>query len=202
MKKKIIITAVVLLLAGLLSVFCYIIFAPTMKHNADGNLTYNERLYIYEEDTTGFWHCDVLCDNMSEIGWCWYLIPLAEKTQFYVDNKENPDYICGVNQVYDIYFREDYDYIKDIFVIHGHPLVSIRFSDSYNENNFIETDAYHSAIANFDWSPEGHPNLWNSPEIYLIENKYYIQFVWDQPYYEVSEAFLSILIDAGIVTAE
>lgn len=55
------------------------------------DIIYNNTKYIRTEHDT--WSCDN--EKLSEIGWTWYLPPIAVSS-FYSDNTDSPDFIFPV----------------------------------------------------------------------------------------------------------
>lgn len=169
------------------------------KYNAvqsvgDGGekITYNDETYI--EENNGFWYCEI--DNLTEIAWTWF-IPIIGKSSFYSDEQTKPDFIyCTRGN--DVWINENYDYKSEKFIIDNTDL-SYVFSESFDETKTYDFSYQTGSIADFTWYPESHKGLKNYPEIFLESGMYYIRFAYDEIGYHITDGFLVVLSEAGII---
>lgn len=169
------------------------------KYNAiqtvddDGDeITYNNELYIKEKH--GFWNCNY--ENLTEIAWVWF-IPIIGKSSFYSDEQTNPDFIYSIRGG-NVWISENYDYKSEKFIIESTDL-SYVFSESFDETETYDFSYQTGSIADFTWYPESHKELKNFPEIFLENGKYYIRFAYNEIGYHITDSFLNVLLEAGII---
>ena len=89
---------------------------------------YNNTKYIRTEHST--WICDY--EKLSEIGWTWYLPPIAVSA-FYSDNTDSPDFIfCSRGD--SVWLRDGYDYEQEIFEIDNTDIKTV-FADVFSDES-------------------------------------------------------------------
>ena len=89
---------------------------------------YNNTKYIRTEH--GTWSCDN--EKLSEIGWTWFLPPIAVSA-FYSDNTDSPDFIfCSRGD--SVWLRDGYDYEQEIFEIDNTDIKTV-FADVFSDES-------------------------------------------------------------------
>ena len=159
---------------------------------------YNNELYTH--DKLGMYHLD---------GWISYPRPEGEGDILlswngfrygYIDfyysyTTESPLFIYEW-RLENLYFREDYDYLNDVFIIDGTER-EILFSEMFSDYNQYERITKYSANE-VNLTSKTNPRIKINFEILKEEDGYYIS---PYPYkWKASDTFVEILKDCGLIT--
>lgn len=180
------------LIISLLSLTSCNKYNKVSQYNDTENIIYNDLKYVITEHDT--WYCDD--ENLSEIGWVWYIFPLG-KSKFYSDTIDTPDFIyCsrGCN----VWLREGYNYEQEMFKISDTD-IQVVYSDIFSDESVEYFDFFKEETASFTWYPVTHPELKNTPYIFKKNGLYYIRFANEGKAYLIKEAFLKILYANNIL---
>ena len=110
------------------------------------DIMYNNTKYIRTEH--GTWSCDN--EKLSEIGWTWFLPPIAVSA-FYSDNTDSPDFIfCSRGD--SVWLRDGYDYEQEIFEIDNTDIKTV-FADVFSDESVEYFDFSAEKTAGFAWHP-------------------------------------------------
>ena len=150
------------------------------------DIVYNNTKYIRTEH--GTWSCDY--EKLSEIGWIWYLPPIAV-SEFYSDNTDSPDFIF-CRRGGSVWLRDGYDYEQEIFEIDNTDIKTV-FADVFSDESVEYFDFFEEETSKFTWHPAAHPELKNYPYIFEKNGLYYIRFAAEGEGYLIKDSFLKIL---------
>lgn len=161
-------------------------------YNDTEDIIYNNTNYICTEQ--GTWSCDY--KKLSEIGWVWYIPPIAVSA-FYSDNTDSTDFIyCPRGG--DVWLRDGYDYEQEIFEIDNTDIRAV-FADVFSDESVEYFDPFAEETAGFTWHPAAHPEFKNRPDIFEKNGLYYIRFANEEKAYLIKDSFLKILRDNNIL---
>ena len=160
--------------------------------NDTEDILYKNTKYICTEQDT--WSCDY--EKLSEIGWNWYIPPIAVSA-FYSDNTDSTDFIyCPRGG--DVWLRDGYDYAQEIFEIDNTDIKTV-FADVFSDESVEYFDLFAEETAGFTWHHAAHPELKNKPVIFEKNGLYYIRFANEEKAYLIKDSFLKILRDNNIL---
>ena len=159
-------------------------------------LLYNDVKY-YESDLFTVTERSYKTDeNDIQLGW-YYSFPFS--TDAYSDTLEDPVFIYTVGSDENVYFRHDYDYLTDTFIIENTD-VEIVWEDVFGtqqNNTFL-----HSSSIDVTLYSKQYPRINARLGIGCVDNQWFIvslpRFagVWTP-----SDEFLQILFDNGIISS-
>lgn len=164
-------------------------------------LQYQNERYLFDNVNNMFTviHDPTICINL---GW-YYNLPFTLYKEYYSYTAESPDYIYSIAPNGSVFFRESFDYTKEIFVVED---VEIEFSKAYTDNTLDIQDIKNKDIEKqpFRWHSKKHNALCIDVDVYLYENKGYI-FIYNMDChnaYQISDVFLESLIENEIIVYE
>ena len=183
------------LIISLLSLTSCNKYNKVIQYEDTDDIKYNNIKYIRTEQ--GKWSCDY--EKLSEIGWTWYIPPIAVSA-FYSDNTDSTDFIyCSRGG--SVWLRDGYDYEQEIFEIDNTDIKTV-FADVFSDESVEYFDFSAEKTAEFTWHPAAHPELKSYPDIFEKNGSYYIRFVYDGEAYLIKDSFLKILRDNNILPAQ
>ena len=167
-----------------------------MEEGEEHYLLYNDVKYYRSDLFTVTEHLGVADENDIQLGW-YYSFPFS--TDAYSDTLEDPVFIYTVGSDESVYFRHDYDYLTDTFIIENTD-VEIVWEDVFctQQNNAF---LYSSSIEVTLYSKQ-YPRINARLGIGCVDNQWFIVSlpclagVWTP-----SDEFLKILFDNGIISS-
>ena len=134
---------------------------------------------MYEDDTLLSWNGN---------RYIWYI------DEYYSYSSDKPLFIYNSRLKF-VYFREDYDYNSDIFVIEG------------TNSEIIWKDIFEFTEANVDFTTQTNvciyskqcPRIKTSLELAFVGEQGFVRFPDSQEIWILSDEFLKILSDNGII---
>ena len=167
-----------------------------IEENEENYLQYHDAKYYKSPLFTVTERFDVVDENDIQLGW-YYSFPFS--TDAYSDTLEDPVFIYTVGSDENVYFRHDYDYLTDTFIIENTD-VEIVWEDVFctQQNNAF---LYSSSIEVTLYSKQ-YPRINARLGIGCVDNQWFIvslpRFagVWTP-----SDEFLKILFDNGIISS-
>ena len=131
--------------------------------------------------------------NDIELGY-FYSFPFS--TYFYSYTLENPDYICTNGSDIGVYFKEDYAYQTDTFVIVGteHEFV---FSDALTLSTAFAHQGWESYQGEFEitLSPQKHPRIQMPVRVFCVGDIWFACGRQKNALFEVSDDFVKMFTD-------
>lgn len=127
------------------------------------------------------------------------LISSSIFSEYYSYTENDPIYIYCISKGLTLYLSEDYDYQSDRFVIEE-TNSSFVFSEAISDQKYTDYDfdkAY-PLETTFDIHSETYPKIRTTVKILLEDDKWYAVLDWDM--YEVSDEFVDLLIENGIIS--
>lgn len=185
------------LIISLLSLTSCNKYNKVIQYEDTDDIKYNNIKYIRTEQ--GKWSCDY--EKLSEIGWTWYIPPIAVSA-FYSDNTDSTDFIyCSRGG--SVWLRDGYDYEQETFEIDNTDIKTV-FADAFSDESVEYFDFSAEKTASFAWHPAAHPELKSYPDIFEKNGSYYIRFVYgeDEEAYLIKDSFLKTLRDNNILPAQ
>ncbi len=154
-------------------------------------LLYQENIYYEAAIFTATEYYGIANENDIELGW-YYSFPFS--TRFYSDKSENPLFIYSL-QSYDSFFlREDYNYLKDTFVIENTDVeivwedIFASEQDHFYFSNPIEVVLYSKQC----------PRIKTSLDFVCVDGQWYLSLP-DFRVWTISNEFIKILSENGII---
>ena len=140
-------------------------------------------------------------DGFVDLGW-YYNLPFTYCKEYYSYTTESPDYIFSSDPGGEIYFKESFDYKKEIFVVENTE-VEIEFSEAFSNNtiNVYEKNIEYQTLC---WYSKKHNALSVKVQVLFLEEHWYM-YIYNMDRnnaYQISDVFLDMLIENGIVAYE
>ncbi len=138
-------------------------------------------------------------DDFINLGWH-YNFPFTTYKEYYSYTAENPDYIFTTGPDRSIYFKEYFDYTKECFVVEN---IEIEFSEAFTGET-INVENKHIKSQSFRWYSKKYSGLYTVANVFFLENKAYLLIYGmdDDNAFQLSDDFLELLIDNGIISYE
>ena len=164
-------------------------------------LQYQSERYLFDNTNDMFtiMHDPNVCISL---GW-YYNLPFTLYKEYYSYTTESPDYIYNIGPNGSVFFRESFDYTKEIFVVED---IEIEFSKAFTNDTIDIQNAKNKDIEkqSFRWHSKKHNALCIDVDIYFYENNGYI-FIYNMDrdnIYQISDDFLKLLIKNEIIVFE
>ena len=172
---------------------------PVLEEDGTINIIYKDTKYIYSgepytfdvieyKDVDGYTVVDDVLLSWNGYRYIWYI------DEYYSYTADNPVYIYNERLGY-LYFREDYDYKKDTFVVDG-TNAKIVFENTFEIE--VNRDSFFSPIR-CSIASEKYPEIKVYVELAYIDDQWYVQFGSSRPC-KASDEFIELLSDNGIIS--
>ena len=175
-------------------------------HNVVEFITVEPKVYYlqykdaqYYEDKLGFITVDeTFYDDPSEeyiyLGWSG--TRTAYNNFYYSDNVDSPIFIYE-SRTCSVYFREDYDYSADVFVIEGTD-AEIMFSNIFFDLSDKQSyGPFHTIGYEIVLYSKKYPHLKVPLKLAFFDGKWYVMNL-DLGHWEISNDFVELLIENGL----
>ena len=212
MFKRIITLALVLITTILTTSCAYMNYGYDPDKYRAVDYYYDEKLNVYylEYQCERYYHDDTHDmfavsykpeDGFVNLGW-YYNLPFTYCKEYYSYTTESPDYIFSSGPGGAIYFKESFDYKKEIFVVENTE-IEIEFSEAFS-NNTIDVYEKNIEYQMLCWYSQKHNALSVKVQVLFWEEDWYVYIYNMDRYnaYQVSDVFLNMLIENGIVAQE
>ena len=137
--------------------------------------------------------------NLILLSWN-YNFPFTGIIEYYSYTTENPNFIIEPYVMNTVWFKESFDYKKEIFVVEN-TKIEIIFSSAF-KNNKINTDGLKYDVQSFCWYAKSYPSLRTQVNIFNIDGIYYMEIPNMDGTYQISDNFLNLLIRNEVIIAE
>lgn len=159
--------------------------------NEEKYLLYQNEKYYKSSIFTVTEHYGIANNNDVQLGW-YYSFPFS--TYSYSETSEKPIYIYTIGGEKSLYFRQDYNYSTDTFVIHNSTV------------EIVWEDIFHSKQKNFHFEQpttitlysKQYPRIKTYLELVCVENQWYLSLPNFQGVWTPSDEFIKILSDNGL----
>ena len=164
-------------------------------------LQYQNERYLFEDANNMFTviHNPNVCLNL---GWH-YNLPFTLYKEYYSYTAESPDYIYSIGPNGRVFFKESFDYTKEMFVVED---VEIEFSKAFTNGTIDIQDLENKDVEkqSFRWHSKKHNALYIDVNVYFYENNGYV-FIYNMDRdsaYQISDVFLESLVENEIIVYE
>ena len=154
-------------------------------------LLYQENIYYEASFFIATEYSGIASENDIELGW-YYSFPFS--TRFYSDKSENPLFIYAIQSYDGFFLREDYNYLKDTFVIENTD-AEIVWEDIFASE---QDDFYFSNPIEVVLYSKQCPRIKTSLDLVCVDGQWYLSLP-DFRVWTVSNEFIKILSENGII---
>ena len=169
-----------------LSRFNWNLYNKVTRYGDTRNLIYDSKKYVITDLET--FSPDY--EELSEIGWFWFIPPLAQCV-YYSDSIDSPTFIyCTRGN--NVWVREDYNYDQEVFTIDGTNIEYI-YSDVFDRNSVEHFDVLAKDVSSFTWHPKNNEKLYGYAYIYEKNGLYYLKISNNDNGYLINDDFLELL---------
>ncbi len=163
-----------------------------MDEGEEHYLLYNDVKYYRSYLFTVAECFGVADENDIQLGW-YYSFPFS--TDAYSDTLDNPVFIYTLGSGNNVYFRHDYSYLTDTFVIEN-TTVEIVWEDIFSTKQNI---SHNPSDIRVTLHSKQYPRIKSKLQIVCVDNQWYVSLPNFQGVWTPSDEFLKILFDNGII---
>ena len=129
-----------------------------------------------------------------------YNFPFTGIIEYYSYSFENPNFIVEPNVENTVWFKSSFNYQTEIFVVENTEIEVIFSSAFENDKTNIGSSKYD--VQSFYWYAKSYPSLRTKVNIFSIDGIYYIEIPNMDEVYQISDNFLTLLINAEVIIAD
>lgn len=163
-----------------------------IEHDGEKKVLYQNEEYYETSIFTATEYYGVANENDVELG-LFYSFPFS--TRFYSDNSDNPAYIYSIGNYRSMFFRHDYDYSTDTFVVEN-TAAEIIWKDILISE---KSELYYSDPIVVNLYSKQYPGIKTHLDLVCIENRWYVFLPDSEIAWIPSDEFIKILSDNGII---
>ena len=203
MRKRIVIILVVFILFILsISIFTISQNLGFDTYNAVEYTTVNEESFLVYRGDKYYRAENQLFDMQSsedDVVVAWYInFPFTGAKTYYSYSKDRPSYIFCDDGTRDVWIREDYNYVNDIFVIDGTDAeILYEKALSATQIDLVYSLRYDNSHT-FVWRSKEYPNLRIYAEIFCQQDGWYMKLTSNKAC-KLTDDFVDLLINNGLI---
>lgn len=161
-----------------------------------------EKYYQLKENIFGTYNIkekEIRDADLILLSWS-YNFPFTGVITFFSYSTESPNFIVEPDVEDTVWFKESFDYQKEIFVVENTE-IEVIFSSVFTDKKIKTTPGLYDPQS-FYWHAKSYNSLRTKVEVFKLGDNYYMNIPNMSESYQISEPFLDSLIAHGVIITD